>query len=161
MKFKPVPKTPEDLDFLSDVQRAVPLVPGTEDDCCARLMRRIGFQSRDTARTWLTFLRALELAEETESGFVRLRRDPDEEKLSEAFRTRVYGVSTVLDALPEDEPLDSDAVFEEFSEEIPMWERHKDPTRVDEVWRERVENMLEWAVLLGLAERSDDGYWRP
>jgi DNA-directed RNA polymerase sigma subunit (sigma70/sigma32) len=160
VKFKPVPEAPEDLDFVSDVQRAVPLVPGTEDDCCARLMRRIGFQSRDVARTWLTFLRALELAEETENGFVRLRRDPDEEELVDAFQTRVYGVTTVLSVLSGDESLDSDAVFERFSEEIPTWERYKDPTRVEEVWRERVKNMLEWAVLLGLAEREDGSYRR-
>ncbi|ODR81685.1 hypothetical protein BG842_20565 [Haladaptatus sp. W1] len=160
MKFKPIPEAPDGLDFVSDVQRAVPLIPGTEDDCCARLMRRIGFQSRDVARTWLTFLRALELAKKTDSGFVRIRRDPDEEALAEALQTRVYGVSTVLNVLPEDEWLESEAVFERFSDEIPTWERYKDPTRVEDVWRERVGNMLEWAVLLGLAERSEDGYRR-
>lgn len=160
MKFKLVPDAPDSLEFVREVQRAVPLVPGTEDDCCARLMRRVGFQSRDVARTWLTFLRALELAEETESGFVRIRRDPDEDELAEAFRTRVYGVSTVLDVLSEDDWVPEDTVFEAFSDRIPAWERYKNPTRVEAVWRERIENVLEWAVLLGLAERSDEGYRR-
>ncbi|GAA0227938.1 hypothetical protein ACFFQF_12100 [Haladaptatus pallidirubidus] len=160
MKFKLVPEAPEELDFVMDAQRAVPLVPGTEDDCCARLMDRLGFQSRDVARTWLTFLRALELAEETRSGFARLRRDPNRDELAESFRSRVYGVSTVLSVLDEHGPLRKRAVFEKFREEIPTWERHKDPSRVEEVWRERVGNVLDWAVLLGLAEQSDGDYRR-
>ncbi|SIR28987.1 hypothetical protein SAMN05421858_2122 [Haladaptatus litoreus] len=160
MKFKLVPSAPAEFDFVADAQKAVPLVPGTEDDCCARLMNRLGFQSRDVARTWLTFLRALELAEETQSGFARLRRDPDREKLAESFQSRVYGVSIVLSVLDEHGPLSERAVFEKFREEIPTWERHKDPSRVEEVWRERVGNMLDWAVLLGLAERVDGNYRR-
>jgi len=64
MKFKFVPEAPADLGFVADAQRAVPLVPGREDDCCARLTRRLDLPSRDVARTWLTFLRALRLVEE-------------------------------------------------------------------------------------------------
>ncbi|WP_458190595.1 hypothetical protein [Haladaptatus sp. NG-WS-4] len=160
MKFKPVPEAPDDIAFVADAQCAVPLVPGTEDDCCARLMRRLDFSSRDVARTWLTFLRALELAEETQSGFVRLRTDPERDELAEAFQTRVYGATTVLDLLSEHERLSEEQVFDHFREEIPTWERHKDPSRVEEVWRERVGNLLEWAVLLGLAEHTDEGFRR-
>ncbi|WP_227353710.1 hypothetical protein [Haladaptatus salinisoli] len=160
MKFKLVPEAPDDLALLADAQRAVPLVPGTEDDCCARLMERLDFPSRDVARTWLTFLRALGLAEETQSGFVRVRRDVDRDELADAFETRVYGVSAVLDRLDDSDPLSTEAAFEEFRGEIPTWERHKDPSRVEDVWRERVENLLDWAVLFGLAERTDEGYRR-
>ncbi|WP_227374410.1 hypothetical protein [Haladaptatus halobius] len=160
MKFKLVPEAPDDLTLLADAQRAVPLVPGTEDDCCARLMERLDFPSRDVARTWLTFLRALGLAEETRSGFARVRRDADRDELADAFETRVYGVATVLDRLDESGPLSAEAAFEEFREEIPTWERHKDPIRVEDVWRERIGNLLDWAVLFGLAERTDGGYRR-
>ncbi|WP_435154997.1 hypothetical protein [Haladaptatus sp. DFWS20] len=160
MKFKLVPEAPAEFDFVAETQRAVPLVPGTEDDCCARLMNRLDFPSREIARTWLTFLRALELAEETQSGFARLRRDPDRNELAEAFQSRVYGVSTVLSVLEEHGPLTEQAVFEKFRDEIPTWERHKDPSRAENVWRERVGNMLDWAVLLELAEREDGEYRR-
>ncbi len=160
MKFKLVPDAPDEFDFVAEAQRAVPLVPGTEDDCCARLTNRLDFPGRDVARTWLTFLRALELAEETQSGFARLRREPSRDEVAEAFQSRVYGVSTVLDVLEERGTLSEEAAFEAFREEIPAWERHKNPSRVEEVWRERVGNMLEWAVLLGLAERTSEGYRR-
>lgn len=160
MKFKLVPEAPDDLALLADAQRAIPLVPGGEDDCCARLMERLDFPSRDVARTWLTFLRALGLAEETQSGFVRVRRDIDRDELADAFETRVYGVSTVLDHLGDSGPLSTEAAFEKFHEEIPTWERHKDPSRVEDVWRERIGNLLDWAVLFGLAERTNEGYRR-
>ena len=160
MKFKLVPDPPADLSAVADAQRAVPLVPGTEDDCCRRLMDRVGFETRDVARTWLTFLRALELAEETESGFARTRRDPDRDAMATAFQERVYGVDRLLDRLATGGPLSPDEAFEGFREEIPTWERHKDPSRVEEVWRERVASMLGWATLLGLAERTDEGYRR-
>lgn len=160
MKFKLVPEPPADLSFVADAQRAVPLVPGTEDDCCRRLMDRVGFESRDVARTWLTFLRALELAEETESGFARTRRDPARDTLAVAFRERVYGADRLLDRLATAGPLSADEAFEAFRESIPTWERHKDPSRVEDVWRERVANLLAWAVLLDLAERTDEGYRR-
>ncbi len=160
MKFKPVPEAPENLDFVRDVQRALPLVPGVTDDCCARVMRRVGFEDRDVAATWLTFLRALELAEETDDGFVRCRCEPKRDKLADTLQARVYGVSTVLDVLPDDPraPLDADAVFGEFTESIPT--RGRNDSARTEVRRERVDDMLDWAVLVGLVERADDGYVR-
>src|SRR6056297_3317185 len=99
MQFKLVPEPPADLAMVADAQRAVPLVPGTEDDCCARLMRRLDFPSRDAARTWLTFLRALELADERDSGFVRRSQEPTPTHLRSAFLDRVYGAREVLESL--------------------------------------------------------------
>lgn len=158
MKFKPVPEPPEGLDGVADAQRAVPLVAGSENDCCARLGNRLGLP-REDARTWLTFLRALELAEETDSGFARTRRDVDQDALAAAFRKRVFGASdllTVLDAA--DRPLSSDETFDRFADRVPTWERHKNPGSWETIWRERVDNLLGWAALLGIAERTADGY---
>ncbi|WP_132059735.1 helix-turn-helix domain-containing protein [Halorussus amylolyticus] len=159
MRFKLVPEPPETLDFVADAQRAVPLVPGSEDDCCARLLSRTDLPSRDAARTWLTFLRALGLAEEGPSGFSRIRRDPDPEYLRERFRDHVFGAPAVLSTLADaDRPLSADEVFEQFRDEVPTWEHHKNPNSWQEIWGERVGHVLDWCVLLGLAEKSEDGY---
>ena len=161
MKFKLVPTAPDSLGFVADAQRAVPLVPGTEEDCCARLMRRLDLPSRDTARTWLTFLRALELAEETDSGFKRLRTEPTADHLRDAIQRRVYGAEDVLAALEAaegDGPLTADAAFEAFKERVPVWEHYKNPGEWENIWAERVGDILEWLVLLDLAERTADGF---
>ncbi|QZP37497.1 hypothetical protein [Halobaculum magnesiiphilum] len=174
MKFKLVPEAPEALGFVADAQAAVPLVPGSEDDCCARLMRRLGLRSRDVARTWLTFLRALDLAEETEDGFKRLRADPTPAYLREQFLTGVYGAGDVADALlaadaegksdpdRESDPdeangLAADEAFAVFVDRVPNWERYRTDDW-ESVWRERVERHLAWFVLLDLAERRGDAY---
>ncbi|WP_276253361.1 hypothetical protein [Halomontanus rarus] len=159
MQFKLVPAAPDDLEYVETVQRAVPLVPGSEDDCCARIMRRTEIAPRDEARTWLTFLRALELAEEGPSGFTRTRRDPDPEHLRTAFRDRLYGVDRILEILAEaDEPLSSEAVYDRFKDDVPTYEQYRWSERLEAVWSERLDRLLEWAALLDLAERVDDGY---
>jgi hypothetical protein len=156
-RFKLVPPAPDSLDGVAEAQRAVPLVPGTEDDCCARLLRRLELPSRDVARTWLTFLRALGLAAEREAGFVRLDREPTPDSLRDTLLDRVYGAREVHDALGA-EPRGVDAVFEGFADRVPEWERYKEPARWREVWRERVGHLLDWLVLLDLAERREAGY---
>ncbi|WP_207589505.1 hypothetical protein [Halomontanus rarus] len=159
MQFKLVPAAPDDLEYVETVQRAVPLVPGSEDDCCARIMRRTEIAPRDEARTWLTFLRALELAEEGPSGFTRTRRDPDPEHLRIAFRDRLYGVDRILEILAQaDDPLSSEAVYDRFKDDVPTYEQYRWSERLEAVWSERLDRLLEWAVLLDLAERVDDGY---
>ncbi|MCU4974826.1 hypothetical protein OB955_19075 [Halobacteria archaeon AArc-m2/3/4] len=159
MQFKLVPTAPDDLAYVETVQRAVPLVPGSEDDCCARIMRRTEIAPRDEARTWLTFLRALELAEEGASGFTRTRRDPEPEHLRDAFCDRLYGVDRLLEILAEaDGPLSSKAVFDRFRDDVPAYEQYRWSDRLEEVWSERVERLLEWAVLLDLVDRDEDGY---
>ncbi|MGM0592703.1 MAG: hypothetical protein ACQETI_13970 [Halobacteriota archaeon] len=159
MRFKLVPAAPDALDVVADAQRAVPLVPDSEDDCCARLMRRLDFPSRDVARTWLTFLRALDLAEETPSGFRRRRIDPDEDHIWTAFRTRVFGAEELLDVLESaTDPLSAADAFERVRERVPTWEHYKDPGGWEQTWRERVEHILDWFVLFGVAERRDRGY---
>ena len=160
MKFKLLPEPPESLEFVAEAQRAVPLVPGSEDDCCARLMRRVDVPARDVSRTGLTFLRELERARETDSGFVREQTEPTPEHLRDAFRRRVYGAREVLASLDADEPRGVNEVFTEFEERVPVWETHRAAEDWRDVWRERVEHMLEWAVLLDLADECDDGYVR-
>ena len=159
MKFKVLPEPAPDVDRVAEMQEAVPLVPDEETSCCARLMKRTGVPSQDRAKEWLTFLRALELVEEEGGQYRRLPHAADPEDLRESFLERVYLAEDVLDLLADaEEPLDSDAVFERVRDRLPQWERlrHTDPTSV---WRERVYRILEWAVALDLAERTDgEGY---
>ncbi|MFC7098314.1 hypothetical protein [Halobaculum marinum] len=158
MKFKLVPAPPDHVGFVADAQAAVPLVPGSEDDCCARLMRRLGFRSRDVARTWLTFLRALDLATETPEGFKRLRTEPTPASLRENLISGVYGATDVADALVASaDPLTVDEAFDGFADRVPDWERYR-TSDWEGVWRERVGHLLGWFVLLDLAEERDGGY---
>jgi len=118
VKFKPVPPAPEEFDYVERVQRAVPLVPGTEDDCCGRLVDRLDI-SRDDARTWLTFLRALELAEETPSGYRRTGAEPTVPACRAALLTRVFAADAVRETLAEAGRLTADETFERVRERVP------------------------------------------
>jgi hypothetical protein len=159
VKFKLVPEAPESIEFVAEAQRAVPLVPGSEDDCCARLLRRLDLPSRDVARTWLTFLRALELATETRSGFKRLRTEPTPEHLREAFRERVFGAEEALETLESaDGPIAAASAFDRFRDQVPEWEHHKNPRSWEQIWEQRHARLLDWLVRLDLAERTPDGY---
>jgi hypothetical protein len=157
VRFKEIPPVPDSLSFLDDARRAVPLVPGSEDDCCARLQRRTDVPDRETARTWLTFLRALELAAETDAGYARTDREVDREALAASFRDRVFGAAEAVSLLS-DHPLTAAEAFEQFRPTVPQWERHRNPRTWENDWAERVERLLEWAALFGLAERTDAGY---
>lgn len=150
MKFKVLPPA-RGLDTLRSVREALPLVPGDEESCCLRVTRQTTIVSRDEAKEWLTFCRALGLVEETEAGFRRLREDPDSDRLADRFRAGVYGADEILDTLEAaDNPLSAEAVSDRF--DIPAWERHRhaDP---EAVWQTRIARLLEWAVILNLAER--------
>lgn len=161
MRFKLVPATPDDFARVREIQEAVPLFPGDENDCCARIMERTGVAPRDEARTWLTFLRALGLAREGPAGFSRVREEPDPGRLRERFRERCYGAETVLEILETaDGPLESETVYDRFREEIPAYEQYRWSDQLDEVWGERIERILEWACLFELAERTPEGYRR-
>lgn len=158
MQFKVVPAAPDSLEFVGRAQRAVPLVPGSEADCCARLLDRTGLDDRDAAREWLTFLRSLGLVEPGERGFGRTDRDPDRPAVADAFRERIFAAEDVLAALREaDGPLDGPDTFERVRHCVPQWERNRYPDWED-VWTERVRRILEWAVLLDLVERTNGAY---
>lgn len=147
------------LEAVLAARDALPLVPGSEDDCCARLMDRRGFERRDVARTWITFLRALELAEETDDGYRRRRGDVDRDDLARAARENVFGVEESLAVLAgADGPLTAEAVFERLRDRIPQWERHKQPREWAERWAGKVASLLQWCVLFGLLDERDGGY---
>ncbi|WP_332899742.1 hypothetical protein [Haladaptatus sp. CMSO5] len=159
MKFKVVPTPPESLEYIETAHRAVPLVAGSVDDCCARMMAKANVPARDQAREWLTFLQALGLATEGDSGFSRIRKEYDTADLAAAFRERVFGADDLLTLLEAaDEPLTSAEVFERFEDHVPNWERHRNPETWEDIWTERVHRLLEWAVLLNLVDRTGDGY---
>lgn len=159
MKVKHVPAAPDSLEYVETAQRTVPLVPGSQDDCCARMLDRTDLVSRDEAATWLTFLRGLGLVERGQTGYSRVRREPDRDYLREAFRDGVFGAEAVRDALADaDRPLTADEAFERVRDAIPEWERHKNPITWVDVWTETVGNVLDWLVLLGLAETTEEGY---
>ncbi len=156
MKFKVVP-APRPLSFLGRARLAMPLVPGSEDDCCARLVADTDLASRDAAREWITFMQALGLVAETDGQYYQTGEAPEDVDLAAAFRERIHPVETVLDVLADaDGPLDADAVFERCVGTVPQWERSRRTDWAD-VWRERVERVLGWAVTFGLAERVGEG----
>jgi len=158
VRFKILPEPADSLEAVEETQAAVPLVPDSETSCCARLMDRTKVGSQDRAKEWLTFLRALELVEETEGRYRRLPREADPERLRTAFRERVYLADGVLAVLADaDGPVGVDAAYERLDDRVPRWEQLR-RTDADGVWRERVRRVLEWAVLLGLAERAEGGY---
>lgn len=158
MRFKPVPPPPDDVETVRAAQRAVLLVPGSETDCCTRIADRLDLASPDVARTWLTFLRGLGLVREGQRGFVRTTREPDRVVVAEGLRSGVFLASELLEALG-DEPTTVEAAFEQVVGHVPRWERDKDHDW-EGTWRARVESLLGWLVLAGLAEREASGYVR-
>jgi hypothetical protein len=161
VRFKPLPAPPSRVEDVASAGRALPLVPGPEDESVARLERRLDLPSRDVARRWLTLLRALGLVERTPSGFRRRPVDPTPESLRSAFRDRVFHAEAVLSALSAaDAPLPVAAAFAAVRDDVPTWERHKNPGTWEDVWRERTRRLLEWLVVLGLAEETPAGFVR-
>lgn len=157
VRFKPVPAPPSDRAALAAARDALPLVPKGETDCCARLQRRVDFlDSRDQSRTWLTFLRALGLADRTDGRFSRTERDPASDAVVTAFRERVFGAREVLAALGE-APIDADRAFAAVAESVPTWERQRQ-NNWEATYRERAAHLLGWAAVLGLAVETDEGY---
>lgn len=157
MRFKLVPAAPEEFAFVERARRAVPLVPRPEHDCCARLVDRLDLSGRDVARTWLTALRALELAAETPSGFRRTEVEPTVPGCRAALLDRVFAAAAVRDALDAaDGALSVDGAFEAVRDAVPAWERRKNPSRWEGVWCDRVGDLLGWLVLLEAAERVGD-----
>lgn len=158
MRFKVVPPAPDSLDRLRAVHRALPRVPDAEASCCARLMRDAAVPSQDEAKAWLTFCRALGLAEEGPRGYGRLGGEPDDSALADRFRERVFAADEALSVLADSaEPLGADAVFDRLQDRVPTWERQRSADWA-ETWRDRVGRILSWAVLFDLATREGDRY---
>lgn len=157
MRYKVVPG-PAEYDLLVATRDALPLVPGSVEDCCTRIRDRTAVPSRDEAREWLTFLTALELAAQTDRGFHRLRDDPSREALAEPFEANVFGVREISDALDAaDDPLAPAAVFDRVRDIVPRWERNRYPDWEDE-WQSRIELVLSWGLIFGVVEGQDGRY---
>ncbi|WP_136716120.1 hypothetical protein [Halorientalis salina] len=158
MRYKVAPDPENGRQALAAAHRAVPLVPGSTDDCCARLQTRLDLPNRETANEWLAFLDALGLAAETDRGYERVRTDLDAEDLGASFRERVFGAREVLDALgAADGPMTPVEAFEAVRSMVPTWERNRHADWERE-WRDRVARLLDWAVVFDLVERRSDGY---
>jgi len=157
MRYKVVPE-PVDIDLLFAARDAVPLVPGSVEDCCTRVVDRTDVPSRDDAREWLTFLQALGLVAETDRGFYRVREEPDRETLGGPFTTNVFGAREVTDVLAaSDAPIPTETVFEEVRDLVPRWERDRHVDWESE-WLGRIERLLAWGVVLGVFEERDGRY---
>lgn len=158
VRYKVVPE-PRDAEFVFAVRDALPLVPGSVEDCCTLIRDRTDLPSRDEARAWLTFCQALGLARETDRGFHRVREDVDAADLGDRLLEGVFAAREVRDVLADaDGPLSADEAFEAVRAEVPRWERHRSPEWEDD-WRERVEHVLGWLVAFGVVAESPDGYW--
>jgi hypothetical protein len=156
-RVKVVPES-RSLDDLQTVREALPLVPGSIEDCCTRVRDRTFVLSRDEARAWITFLDALGLVNETEQGFHRTREEVDRETLGERFQERIFGVEEVL-AILDDGGRTRDEVFQAFRDNVPQWERNRH-TDWEAEWQNRIECLLEWAVTFDLVTKRDGSYRR-
>ena len=157
MRYKVIPG-PVDEDLLQAVSEAVPLVPGSVEDCCTRIRDRTALSSREEAREWLTFCQALGLVVETDRGYHRVRDPPEREALAAAFAEGVFGAREAFEAVDSAEgALDTTEVFEAVSGVVPRWERDRDPDWEAE-WRGRVQRLLEWSVVFGHLERTGERY---
>ena len=157
MRYKVAPE-PVEEDLLFAAHEALPLVPGSVENCCARVRDRTAVPSREDAREWVTFLQALGLVTETDRGFYRVRETPDRETLRENFLGRVFAAREIRDALAGvDEPLAPAAVFGRARKIVPRWERDREPAWESE-WEHRVGTLLAWGVVLGLFEERDGAY---
>lgn len=154
MRIKPLPHPPADLEEVRAAQRAVPLVPATEEACTRRLMAALGVD-RDEAGRWLAILLAASLVRRSVRGVTRTRREPARSTLVDAFRDGVFGTEEVIDVLRDaDEPLSAGAVFDRFADHVPQWERHRDPAWRSR-WSDRTDRLLGWLHRLQLVERTD------
>lgn len=161
VRTKAIPAPPADCQTLERIRGAVPLVPGSVEDCCSHIVAEAGdvVPGRDDANRWLAFLEALDLVAEYDRGYARTRTSLDRESVAERFTDRVYGAAEVQAILAEgNAPLDAATVVERFESHVPPWERRRDPGGWRERWRGRVKHLLEWLVVLGLVERTEEGY---
>jgi hypothetical protein len=157
MRYKIVPE-PLSREDLLEARDTLPLVPGSVEDCCTRIRDGTALQSRDAARELLTFMQALGLAAESQHGFHRVRGDVADDDLGTAFVENVFGARELVDALQaSDDPLTPSQALGVIRADIPQWERARYPDWEAE-WRERVERLLEWATVFGLADAADSGY---
>jgi hypothetical protein len=158
-RYKAAPGPPT-MDALRAVHAALPLVPEDVDDCCARVVDRTDVSARDDAREWITFLRALGIAEDTDRGYRRVGTDGTDvtaAAVRDPFAERVFGAAELLAALDDAESVSVEGGFDVLRPAIPDWERERHPDW-EAVWVDRTRRLLEWCATLGLATRDGDEY---
>lgn len=158
MRYKTVPE-PRGIDGLHAIRDAVPLVPGSEENCCSRIASRTTVPGRDAADEWLVFLEALGLVAAGERGYHRIREDPDRDVIADRFRENVFGAREVLEAAAGEGPIGVEAAFGALRESVPRWERHHHADWETE-WRETARRLLEWGAAFGALERVGDDRYR-
>jgi len=158
MRYKTVPE-PRELEDLIAIRNAVPLVPGSEEDCCSRIASRTTVAGRDGAREWLAFLRALGLVAKGEHGFRRTREDPAVDTLADRFLENVFGAGELLTAASREDQIDVEGAFGALRDSVPRWERRHHADWEAE-WRESARRLLEWGVVFGVLERAGDDRYR-
>lgn len=160
MRVKRLPPAPASAasERLRTARGALSRVPDPEADCCARVSEAIDVD-RQTARDWLTLLRALGLVERSAGEYRRTAEDVADATLRERFVAEVYGAREVCAAL--DDPggarRSASAVVDAVPQ--PTWERHRH-AEPEAAWTRHVERLLDWLVALGAATRHEDGYRR-
>ena len=158
MRYKSVP-LPRSVDELLEIRDAVPLVPKNQEDCCSRIATRTTVAGRDSAREWLTFLRALGFVSRGDRGFYRIRTPPDRDAVAERFREHVFGAREILTAASHEGEIDDESAFEALRESVPRWERHHHDNW-ERTWRERTRRLLDWGVIFGILEADGDERYR-
>jgi len=158
MRLKRVPAPPESLSAVTAYQRAIPLVPGSVDDCCRRLVRRCACATRQDAADWLAFLNAFGLVRETERGVVRADVEPTQARLQITLRETILHVPATLRLLADASrahPVTAADVFEATRDAVPRHDRARD-TDWEATWRARAGRLLRWLVLADLAAPVDE-----
>jgi hypothetical protein len=156
VRYKVAPP-PRGVDALFAVRDALPLVPGSVEDCCTRIRDRTGVPSRDAAREWLTFCQALGLAAETDRGYHRTREEPATPVLADRLLEAVFPARELREVLVANGPLSAGEAFDRVREDVPRWERSRS-SEWESDWRERVDHLLGWFEVVGIAETGPDGY---
>jgi len=158
VRYKVAPPA-RSLDFLRTARGAIPLVPDSEADCCVAIQRATDVSDREQARAYLTFLQALGLVAESGRGYHRTRSELDRDALAATYRERVFLVAELLAAVAGGAG-GAEAAFEAVRDEIPRWERERDP-EWEQHWRENVDHLLGWAVVFGSLATANDRLVRP
>lgn len=145
-------------EFLDHVHGTVPETPEEIEDCCGHVHEHTAVASREHAREWLVFLRALDCAQKGPAGYYRIGKPDRPEAIAEAFETNLFGVRELLTILSDaSNPLTADA----FCERLDASERGRLVSAVGTVESacESVERRLQWADLFELVSRRNDRYY--
>lgn len=151
VRFKLIPAA-SSIGKLRAVHQSVPTDPGATDDCCSLLCEAVGLPNRQAAEEWLVFLRALELAAETDGSYHRLNWKA-RDSLVDSFESRVVGAADLLDRIEEGDPMTRDELAAECRGSGNTTSGNH-PLERDT----RIDRLLGWSVSLGVIVDTPEGY---